>query len=121
MLRIFNFHIRRIYSYFKCTTIIECLGDTMEREKKRKGSGSSSSVVHWSDFQPSSSESTNRLLNSQKVPTHSSHKYYKQYADSPHRKMESSNRMVVQRAEHRYHPPPEEHPPPVSIVNANAK
>ena len=91
----------------------------MEKDKKRKGSGSSNSVVHWSDFQPPSSESTNRLLNSQKMSTHSSHKYFKQYLDSPaHRKMEHSSRMVgIPRTEHRYHPPPEEHPPPVSRVN----
>ncbi|XP_065216561.1 roundabout homolog 2 isoform X2 [Planococcus citri] len=97
-------------------------GDTMERENKRKGSGSSGSVVHWSDFQPSSSESTNRLLNSQK-PFQSSHKYYKQYcADSPQRRVDNCNRMNgAGRTEHKYHPPPEEHPPPVPFLRPSFK
>ncbi|XKL63096.1 hypothetical protein PGB90_005460 [Kerria lacca] len=93
--------------------------DISERESKRKGSGSSGSVVHWSDFQPSSSESTNRLLNSQKA-LHSSHKYYKQQSDISNRKLD--HRMVSGlRPEHRYHPPPEEHPPPVPLLKRNIK
>lgn len=86
--------------------------DTAERENKRKGSGSSSSVVHWSDFQPSSSESTNRLINCQKT-LNSSHRHFKQQNDSPYRR--GDDRVAGSRMEHRYHPPPEEHPPPVRI------
>lgn len=97
----------------KCLLCIFFLGDSVEREKKRKGSGSSGSVVHWSDFQPSSSESTNRLLNSQKT-LHSSHKFGKQHADPSHRSKGDSRAPSAVRLDHRYHPPPEEHPPPVS-------
>ena len=50
-------------------------------------------------------------------PFQSSHKYFKQYcADSPQRRVDNCKRMNgTGRAEHKYHPPPEEHPPPVCI------
>ncbi len=85
--------------------------DSSEREEKRKGSGSSTSVVHWSDFQPSSAESTNRLLHFQKN-FQSSHKYLKETSDSSYRKCDNRGAFGL-RQEHRYNPPPEEHPPPV--------
>lgn len=90
-------------------------GNTTEREKKRKGFTSSGSVLHWSDFQLSSSESTNRLMSSQKALL-SSPKFYKLCTDSSPLKADSSSRIGnIPGSEHTYHPPPEEHPPPVSM------